>query len=206
MNVTTPDRFVDQHLLQHGSDSYDPVKAREYYLRNRKLKGRTKGTVLDYLRTTQAAAKPAPTKSRIVTAKPLAKPKASVANPAVLRARMGKITVRISALKKVLDELMKRQKAEREAKANRDKNRNTSTATSRGSSSTSKSEKLTPKQEADKAKAAKAQYEKNKKTEPSKKDTLTGAELDAKIAEIRAVMRKAESELEVSKKALSGRG
>jgi hypothetical protein len=33
----------DGTTLMHGPAPYDPVKAREYYLRNRKLKGRKKG-------------------------------------------------------------------------------------------------------------------------------------------------------------------
>lgn len=33
----------DGEVLMHGESEYDPVKAREYYLRTRKLKGRKKG-------------------------------------------------------------------------------------------------------------------------------------------------------------------
>lgn len=37
--MITPEEFI----LQHAEQPYDPVKAREYYLRTRKLKGRRKG-------------------------------------------------------------------------------------------------------------------------------------------------------------------
>jgi len=36
-------QLPDGTTLMHGSHPYDPVKAREYYLKNRKLKGRKKG-------------------------------------------------------------------------------------------------------------------------------------------------------------------
>ena len=36
-------KLPDGTTLMHGSAPYDPVKAREYYLRTRKLKGRKKG-------------------------------------------------------------------------------------------------------------------------------------------------------------------
>jgi len=36
-------RLPDGELLMHGESEYDPVKAREYYLRTRELKGRKKG-------------------------------------------------------------------------------------------------------------------------------------------------------------------
>lgn len=39
--MTTTEEFIE-NFLEHRSD-YDPVKAREYYLRTRKLKGRAKG-------------------------------------------------------------------------------------------------------------------------------------------------------------------
>lgn len=41
----TPDEVIDQALAHYASPNYDPVKAHEYYIRNRKLKGRqsTKG-------------------------------------------------------------------------------------------------------------------------------------------------------------------
>lgn len=36
-------RLPDGETLMHGESAYDPAKAREYYLRTRKLKGRKKG-------------------------------------------------------------------------------------------------------------------------------------------------------------------
>jgi len=39
-------KLPDGTTLMHGSAPYDPVKAREYYLRTRKLKGRKKGVAL----------------------------------------------------------------------------------------------------------------------------------------------------------------
>lgn len=37
-------RLPDGTILMHGNTPYDPVKAHEYYLRTRKLKGREKGS------------------------------------------------------------------------------------------------------------------------------------------------------------------
>lgn len=40
-------KLPDGTVLMHGSQPYDPKKAREYYLRTRKLKGRKKGKGVD---------------------------------------------------------------------------------------------------------------------------------------------------------------
>jgi hypothetical protein len=39
-------RLHDGTILMHGAAPYDPVKAHEYYIRTRKLKGRNKGTTM----------------------------------------------------------------------------------------------------------------------------------------------------------------
>jgi hypothetical protein len=42
--MRTPTEYEIEQLLQHAADVYDPVKAHEYYLKTRQLKGRQRGS------------------------------------------------------------------------------------------------------------------------------------------------------------------
>jgi hypothetical protein len=48
-----PDTFITSFLEHAGSEFYDPVKAHEYYLRNRELKGRRPSQNVSDLKTTR---------------------------------------------------------------------------------------------------------------------------------------------------------
>lgn len=98
-------KLPDGTVLMHGARPYDPQKAREYYLRTRKLKGRKKGRGDTYTIKTRTGG------TRTVNAKELAEQKANTAQ------RIAAIKVRLNDLTRELnDRMAKARKAEREQK------------------------------------------------------------------------------------------
>lgn len=144
---------IDDSALFH-SGTYDPVKAREYYLRTRKLKGRHPGQQP----TTSGRSSSAPVRSG-------GKPNRAdtKSRRAELEAQKKLLTSRLDHLRKVLEELVaaakkrggvdkhkhEHGKAPETAKDKADRNKDQK-----------KAKPLTAAQKAKKAKAAKDQYEK----------------------------------------------
>jgi hypothetical protein len=60
-------RLLNGTILMHEAAPYDPVKAHEYYIRTRKLKGRKKGTTMPPVVKRQSAVRKAPAGSFSVT-------------------------------------------------------------------------------------------------------------------------------------------
>lgn len=98
-------RLPDGTTLMHGKSPYDPVKAHEYYLRTRQLKGRKKGT--SYTVRYQG-------KTVKLSAKELAEQKAYAAKRVTaIKEKLAELNVK---LKEALREAQKKQaKSKREA-------------------------------------------------------------------------------------------
>lgn len=101
-------RLPDGTILRHGRAPYDPVKAHEYYLRTRQLKGRRKGS------PTFLVNKPSG-KTVVLTSRELSEQRAYAAK------RINDIKLRLNELNKKLHVALreardKKAKSEREAK------------------------------------------------------------------------------------------
>ena len=119
-------KLSDGTILMHGSKPYDPVKAHEYYLRTRKLKGRKTGST--YVVKTRGG------KTRTLTEKQLAEQKVNAAKRvSEIKKRLGDLTQELKkrmadareaeAKSKRGPTAAEKSKAAREAKKYRDKNR-----------------------------------------------------------------------------------
>lgn len=188
---------VEEVLLKHMTD-YDPAAAREYYLRNRQLKGRQAAAQKPILKRGPAAAKPLPTKKvagKVVPIKKVAKKAPPGKSAAQLRkevdAKVASLKGRLEALQKELAALVKQAKARSGVKTPAKKLPTNASASKPPSKSTSK----------EKAAAAKAsqKYRDGHKTE--KKPSEDVASLEAKIAavkekilEMKAQLAKAQQE------------
>lgn len=150
--------MIDDSSLFHGT--YDPVKAREYYLRTRKLKGRKKGSSPPTA-TKQVAKRPA------ISTVP-AGPKPNRANTksrqAELRAQKEALEKRLDRLREVLAQLVEAAKKRSGGDPNKKDEKDKAPETKIDKADRNKDEKskkpLTAKQKADKAKKAKEAYEK----------------------------------------------
>lgn len=172
---------------------YDPVKAREYYLRTRKLKGRRKGrAVIDQPSTGRR-------QSNVVLVD-RSKKRSSKAERrrAELKAQKEALQKRLERLREVLDQLVKDAKRRSGVKTPAKKGTSGSksksgSSTSRKSSSSGRERKLTQREKAVKAKKAKEQYEKDHPNTLSDDIEI----LQEQIKDIKAQIKKA---LEQSKK------
>lgn len=101
-------RLPDGTILMHGRAPYNPVKAHEYYMRTRQLKGRKKGS------STFKVSKPSG-KTVILTSQELAEQRAYAAKRINnIKLRLAELNSKLSiALKEARD---KKTKSEREAK------------------------------------------------------------------------------------------
>lgn len=178
-------RLSDGTILMHAGVPYDPVKAHEYYIRNRHLKGRRKGSarpvpVRAHTRTVSRSANytvKINNKEVTITGQQLEEQKAYAAK------RVGEIKTRLNELhdklKKLLDEAKKK-------KANA--NKKPTAADKSKSARKSKQYRQAHKQQLkDKAKA-KRQKAPHKKT-ATHKDPV--AELESKITKVKDRLRAA---------------
>lgn len=149
--------MIDDSALFHGT--YDPAKAREYYLRTRKLKGRKPGTI--------KAPDPSTTGRRPAPATTFAPGKPNRSNTksrrAELEAQKVALEKRLDRLKEVLRKLVEEAKsrsgADKPESDSKDKAPETQTDKA-DRNADEKSKKLTSKQKSEKAEAAKEAYEK----------------------------------------------
>lgn len=145
----------DDSALLHGR-YYDPVKAREYYLRTRELKGRRKGRTQDVTSPRSGSSSPT-TPSR---------PKGSTAQPTTWkshREQVAALEARLERLKDVLAKLVEEAKARSgiETKTKSDKSDKSESSSKGGGSK--KGEKRTA---AEKRKDAERQKEYREKQKP----------------------------------------
>ena len=177
--------IVDDSLLLHSEllHEYDPVKAREYYLRTRKLKGRKKGSQ-EETKTRSRSAKPA---SGI---KPPAKKLSSAERRKAKQAEIAALKKRLERLKEVLAKLVK------EAKARSGVKDETPKAKADRNTEAKSSKPLTAAQKKAQAERAKKAYEKEKKQSPDQELK----DLQEKIRDIRAKIKAAIAEAEKKSK------
>ena len=126
---------MDDEVVIH---EYDPVKRREYYLKNRNLKGRTSRT----------AVKPAPNRQQ-----------RQEERRRKLQAQVDALKARLQTLRETLGELTKAAKARSGVKTPSAKQQPSKKDTSNGKKA---ADKPTAKEKADAAKRSKEYYEKNK--------------------------------------------
>ena len=182
--MLTSREFIEQLFTDHPilSHAYDPVKAREYYLRTRKLKGRTKGSV-----------KPATTKSS-----PASKAAAKKARAARLKAaaekRVFELRVRLKKLEKALDRLTE----EAQRKSGIEPAKSSTSTKSTGGAKDRKP--LTSAQKRDAAKAA------EKRRDKEGDNSLSGQEksLQAKIERVRERIEDMKVEIVLAKQKTTG--
>lgn len=153
---------IDDSSLFHAG-AYDPVKAREYYLRTRKLKGRQKKGTEEPSSTRPGAktANPAASRSKSNRSKSESRRAELLAQQKALRKRLDRLR---QVLKKLVEEAKKdaQKNASPVPKKNEEKTKTTSSSgSSKGGGKDSKDRKpLTAKQKSDRAKKAKEEYEK----------------------------------------------
>lgn len=157
--------MIDDSALLHARSSYDPVKAREYYLRTRKLKGRRKGGSDDSIGRRPAGSSP---------------PGKKTSNRAALVAEREALENRLERLKEVLREAV-------EAAKRRSGVEPTEAKTKKSSDKETKEKPKTAAEKRKEAKEAKERYEKEKK--PGLPQELEA--LRDKIADIRDQIKEA---------------
>ena len=175
----------EEILLMHGDLPYDASKAHEYYLRNRKLKGREAGGQ-DDVHSSRTS------KGRAATAAKLSKragpPRlTSKQRQDAVNGRVASLRKRLDRLKVVLEDLLKeaqKHDGKKDEPAKKEENK----------AGTDKKSELTTKQKREAAVRSKEYYEKNKK--PADKFDSEQSQMDikkvrAKIREIRAQLRAA---------------
>lgn len=181
--------IVDDSILLHDNllHAYDPVKAREYYLRTRKLKGRKKGSEDNKGDKNSGSVKPSGTKKSPVVKKRAKQKRAET------EAKVAALKKRLERLKEVLSELVKEAKArsgvkDESPKAKADQNEETKAR-----------KPLTSAQKKAQAERAKKAYEKEKKQSPDQELK----ELQEKIKDIRAKIKAAIADADKNKKPAS---
>lgn len=186
----------DEVKLLHAE--YDPVKAHEYYLRNRELKGKqptvAKPTPMKRFATAQAPA-PAKKTGAQYARKPLLNKKPM--NTAQAKARVAGIQKRLGALENVLKDLMKQRAAIKPKKTAAKK-----TAAKKTATKAEPKRQLTSKQQSDNRERSKQYYEDHKDpAKPKAKDSAkdSAKELDRKIALVKDQIKKTKVELAVAK-------
>lgn len=175
--------------IKHG---YDPIKAREYYLRTRQLKGRTKGS--DESTKTYRSQKLTPAAHRPKAQ--LTKKEKSDRLKRLSKERVAQLKTRLEKLEKVLDQLTEEAKARSGVE--------TKTSSSSSSTSTSKSSSTAkPKTAAQKRKDAEAAKEQRAKENPGA--AAEAKQLEQKIHAVRERISKMKAELAESRKKVSAK-
>lgn len=181
--------MIDDSELFHGA--YDPVKAREYYLRTRKLKGRKKATPKSTSTSGSVGLKVGKTAAPKVASKRLkAKRRRAelLRQQKVLRKRLERLRV---VLRQLVEEAESTSKKNSSPNAKKNERKTESRSKTSSSSSSSKDRKsLTASQKAEKAKKAKEEYEKEKPISLSKDVEI----LKKQVKDIRAKIDKAMKE------------
>lgn len=159
---------ADDSALLHGK-YYDPVKAREYYLRTRQLKGRRRGRA-------EQAASPRPSAKT---------PSSNGMRPSrrkKLLAEKAKLEKRLEELKNALELLVDAAKKRAGVEEDKSSEKADPKETAARNEKSKKDKPLTEKQKREKREAAKEQYEKEKGTSLSKNvEALRGQVQDVRL-------------------------
>ena len=185
--------MIDDSELFHGA--YDPARAREYYLRTRKLKGRKKGVKAE----DGSTVRPGFHSMNAIGGKPNRSKTKS--RRAELQAQKEALQKRLDHLREVLKQRVKEAKSRNDAqkpkKDEKDKAPETSVDKASRNAAEKKAKPLTAKQKSEKAKKAKKDYEKEHPN--SLADSVEV--LREQVKDIRAKIEKATSDAQPKKKA-----
>jgi len=159
-------------ILAHADPNYDPQKRREYYLRNRQLKGRPSGS-----------GRPATT--------PRSQPETNLSTEKERRQRVEALEKKLARLKEIYQELL----AQSRGRAGIDIPGKASEKKSSGTKGGSSSTKTTAKERREAAERSKEWREKNekKKTQPEKS-------VEEKLASLRNAIVKIRAEIAAARK------
>lgn len=178
--MSNPDDFIDNFLLHASNNAvYDPQKAREYYLLNRKLKGRQPGSQL---------APPAKSKGVLPVSTGIRRFKkqpvlTSVKRQADVNVRVGALKESLKKLESVLQDLLEKAKTKESKKSEPEKSSD-KTAQQKDAAAKS-SEKYADKNKEEIAAKAKAERDKDPYA------NLGIEEVRSKIRSIRAQLKRA---------------
>ena len=194
--------MFDDSALLHAELPYDPVKAREYYLRTRNLKGR-QGGVKQIPATSIKGVIPVGVKKSVTPLRITAKQRQDAVN-----GRVADLRKRLDRLKIVLNDLVK------EAMSNKSKDPS-SVKKDGGQKESSQKSNLTTTQKREAATRSKEFYEKNKKPSDNPRDVEDNirkvresikkirAELNAAIEQARGPLSNSKSVIEKTREPLS---
>lgn len=176
----------DLEAIFHGD--YDPEYARQYYLRNRKLKGRKKGSVVSTPTSHRSTGQPIKA-GRVAKSTLQQKRNASTKRRNAVNTRVKELQAKLKQLEQQLDKLIAQAKSRNGGSS---PSKDSKTSSSRAKSGQGE-RKLTASQKSDARKRSKDYYEKNKK--PAKPKQNKEAELEAKIKVVRQQIAKAREDL-----------
>lgn len=186
--------MIDDSELFHGT--YDPAKAREYYLRNRQLKGRRRGTASKSV-AGKGGRRPTNTLARRGAKPPSSKAKRRRAE---LQAQKKALEKRLDHLREVLAKRVKEAKARGAAQQPKKVEKDTAPETKVDKADRNSAEKsrkpLTSSQKSAKAKKAKETYEKEHPQSLSEDVEI----LQAQIVDIRKKIQKSVEDARAQKK------
>lgn len=183
--MRTPETFI----LEHAQKPYDPVKAHDYYIRTRKLKGRRKGST-PAPASTQGGQRGSVGRPRMATA-----PQVTITSQrqAEVKARVEQLQAKLNILNAILKKLIKDAQGDKPAtKKSTKTTKSKSVATKKSSAADRKPLTVAQKQE-----AAKKQRIRYKKTHPNAGKT-TSKERQAKIEEVRKQIEQVKAELKAA--------
>lgn len=180
--MTSPE--AEAFILSHGVRPYDAVKAHEYYMRRRQLKGRRPAAAFVPKGKTSTSAQFGPPRRKKTQAE-----KTAHQRQKEIEAKVGLMKLRLAKLQKVLEDLTKKVKSE------------TGGSKPKTGAKTPK-EKLTASEKAKAAKASKDYYEKHKN---DKTDSSPSSEAEALGEKIQATLKKIETARDRLRKARSAK-
>lgn len=177
----------DDSALFHSGRRYDPVKAREYYLRTRNLKGRKKGSS----EVAPAGGRPAATEvqsGRSESPNDAARLRRQ-SRQKQIEAEREALQQRLDHLREVLSELVKAAKSRggsssKTSESKAESNNSKDTSSKSGSKKSGKSDPKTAAEKNEAAKKAREHYEKTKPKGMSAEQEIVA--LEKKIADIRS--------------------
>lgn len=193
MPLQTPNEFILSHAAQR---IYDPVKAHQYYLRTRKLKGRRKGVAPAPKLTGDLAIEKTNTivkDGKVIPDPNVPLPKMTITarRQAEVQARVKELRGKLEVLHTILNTLLK--DATGGTTHTRAKRATKSVATKSRSAVTQKDRKaLTGAQKQEKAKKARAKYQKE---HPQSQRTQKAQDKKQKIAEVKQKIEEVKREL-----------
>lgn len=175
-------RYGGGTLMHYADPNYDPQKAKEYYERTKKLKGRERARQED-----------AASKGQSKAGGPSAAERAASTSEAN-KARVESIRGKMSKLDDSLKTLIKKRNEKRPDSSKETTESSTSKEKKTASKEESEKDPLTTSEKAKKAKKAREEYESVAEKEPSEP---TLEELDAKITKVRKQIAELKEKLQV---------